>query len=763
MSKSLKSLVIVESPAKASTLKKYLGKDFQVVASVGHIKNLPKSKLGVDVDQGFTAQFVTIKGKEKVIKQIKDEAKKADVIYLAPDPDREGEAIASHIAGEIGEGKQIFRVQFNEITKKAVLKAMEERGQIDQNRVNAQMARRILDRLMGYNLSPLLWDKVRKGLSAGRVQSVALRLVVEREREILAFTPEEYWTITALLDGKSPPPFEARAFHYKGEKFKISNQEEADKVEAAVRAAGLVIRRVEKKERKRNPIAPFITSTLQQEASRKLRFYARKTMSVAQKLYEGMDVGEETPVGLITYMRTDSTRVSAEAVAEAREFIVKNYGPDYMPEKPNEYKTKKSAQDAHEAIRPTSVARTPEMVKDKLSKEEFALYELIWKRFLSSQMTPAVMDTTTVDIEAGEYTLRATGSIMKFDGFLKLYEESVDTPTQDSDKDEKDDKEKRLPADLAEGDKLKLSDLTKKQSFTQPPPRYTEAMLIKEMEEKGIGRPSTYAGIMETIQEREYCKTEDRKLSPSELGMLVSDLLVESFPDIVNVQFTAQMEDELDLVEEGSKVWTNALTDFYTPFKQDLDRAKKSMRNVKAEAEKTDLVCDKCGKPMVIKFGRFGKFLACTGYPECKSTRKLDKNGMPEEKKETPPDEPTDFKCDKCGSPMVIKTGRFGRYIACEKYPECKTTRQISIGVKCPRPECGGDMVRKRSRAGKTFYGCDQYPKCDYSVWAEPVAEACPDCGHPILVKKVLKAGAFLACPEKECKFKKPAPEETPA
>ncbi|MDH5510770.1 MAG: type I DNA topoisomerase [Nitrospinota bacterium] len=756
-----KSLVIVESPAKATTLKKYLGKDFQVVASVGHIKNLPKSKLGVDTENGFKPEFVNIKGKDKVIKSIRDAAKKADVIYLAPDPDREGEAIASHIAMEIGEGKELFRVQFNEITKKAVLKAMEDRGQIDQDRVNAQMARRILDRLMGYNLSPLLWDKVRKGLSAGRVQSVALRLVVEREKEILAFVPEEYWTVTAALEGKSPPTFEAKAFHHQGNKFKIGSGEEANKVEAAIKAAGLVIRKVEKKERKRNPIAPFITSSLQQEASRKLRFYARKTMSVAQKLYEGMDVGEDMPAGLITYMRTDSTRVSGEAVEEARGYIKTNFGEGYLPDKPNEYKTKKSAQDAHEAIRPTSVERTPDKVKDKLSKEEFALYELIWKRFLSSQMTPAVMDTTTVDVEAGEYTLRATGSIMKFDGFLKLYEESVDTPSPNG---EKDDKDKLLPADLAVGDALKLDGVEKKQSFTQPPARYTEAMLIRDMEEKGIGRPSTYAGIMETIQEREYCKTEERRLAPTEMGVLVSDLLVENFPDIVNVEFTAKMEEELDRVEEGSKVWTTALEDFYTPFKADLEKAKKEMRNVKAEAEKTDMTCEKCGKPMVIKFGRFGKFVACTGYPECKNTMKLDKDGVPEEKPEAPPDEPTDFKCDKCGKPMVIKTGRFGRYIACVDYPECKTTRQIPLGVKCPKPDCGGDMVRKRSRAGRFFFGCDKYPDCDYTVWAEPVAEPCPECGHPILVKKALKAGNFLACPLKECGFKKQVvDEEIPA
>ncbi|MDH5639327.1 MAG: type I DNA topoisomerase, partial [Nitrospinota bacterium] len=557
------------------------------------------------------------------------------------------------------------------------------------------------------------------------------------------------------------PSFDAKAFHLKGKKFKIGSGEEADKVEAAIKAGSLVIRKVEKKERKRNPIAPFITSSLQQEASRKLRFYARKTMSVAQKLYEGMDVGEEMPVGLITYMRTDSTRVSGEAVEEARGYIKTNFGGEYMPAKPNEYKTKKSAQDAHEAIRPTSVERTPDKVKGKLSKEEFALYELIWKRFLSSQMTPAVMDTTTVDVEAEAYTLRATGSIMKFDGFLKLYEESVDTPQTNE---ERDDKDKRLPADLAVGDTLKLGGVEKKQSFTQPPARYSEAMLIREMEEKGIGRPSTYAGIMETIQEREYCKTEERRLAPTEMGVLVSDLLVENFPDIVNVEFTAKMEEELDLVEEGSKVWTNALEEFYTPFQADLAKAKKEMRNVKAEAEKTDLTCEKCGKPMVIKFGRFGKFVACTGYPECKNTMKLDKDGVPEEKPEAPPDEPTDFKCDKCGKPMVIKTGRFGRYIACVDYPECKTTRQIPLGVKCPKPDCKGDMVRKRSRAGRFFYGCDKYPDCDYTVWAEPVAEPCPECGHPILVKKSLKAGDFLACPLKECGYKKPvADEETPA
>ena len=474
-------------------------------------------------------------------------------------------------------------------------------------------------------------------------------------------------------------------------------------------------------------------------------------MGVAQKLYEGMDVGEGDPEGLITYMRTDSTRVSDEALTNVRDMIKEKYGDKYVPDEPNVYKKKKSAQDAHEAIRPTSADRTPESIKSKLTKDEFALYELVWKRFVSSQMTPAQMDVTTVDVKAQDYTIRATGSILIFDGFLKVYEETSDQPTAEA----QTDGDKLLPASLAEGDKLKLLDLEQKQHFTQPPARYTEAMLIKDMEEKGIGRPSTYAGIMETIQEREYCKTEERRLSPTELGMLVTDLLVENFPDIVNVEFTAKMEGNLDLVEEGNKEWTVALDDFYKPFEKDLEKAKKHMRNIKEEAEKTDHKCEKCGKGMVIKFGRFGKFLACSGYPECKNTMQIEKDGSIAEKPETPPDEPTDHKCEKCGSPMVIKTGRFGRYIACEKYPECKTTKQISTGIKCPNKDCKGELVKRRTKGGRFFYGCDKYPECDFTTWAEPVEEPCPDCHYTFLTKKVLKSGTFMACANKECSYKK--------
>ncbi|MBI4667432.1 MAG: type I DNA topoisomerase [Nitrospinae bacterium] len=751
-----KGLLVVESPAKAATLKRYLGKDFNVMASMGHIKNLPKSKLGVDIVNGYKPEFVTIKGKASVLKDLKSAAKSAEIIYLAPDPDREGEAIAAHLAEEIsGKGKKIYRVLFNEITKKAVTEAIKNVGEINLNKVNAQMARRILDRLMGYKLSPLLWEKVRKGLSAGRVQSVAMRILVEREKEVRAFVPQEYWTIDGVVEGSSPPPFEVKLAQFKGEKIEIGSGEDAAKIGAAIRAAELVIKKIEKKERKRNPYAPFITSTLQQEASRKLRYNARRTMSVAQRLYEGLDVGEEGPVGLITYMRTDSTRVSAEAITDVRGFIEKEFGGQYMPASPNVYKTGKSAQDAHEAIRPTSVERTPEKMKKHLSKEDLAIYELIWKRFVASQMAQAVFDVTSVDITAGEYTMRATGSIMKFAGFLKVYEETKENADESAD-----DSDKRLPADLAEGQRLKLAELKENQHFTQPPPRYTEASLIRELEERGIGRPSTYAGIVGVIQEREYCQAEDRKLIPSELGILVTDLLVENFPDIINVEFTAQMENELDQVEDGQKNWTLALDDFYKPFEADLNKAREQMRNVKAEAEVTEFVCDNCGKPMVIKFGRFGKFLACSGYPECKTTKKLDASGIPMEKKEAPPDEPTDLKCEKCGSPMVIKTGRFGRYMACSRYPECKTTKQIGIGIKCPKPDCGGELTRKRTKTGKTFYGCDNYPKCDFATWDEPVAEACPDCKHPFLVKKSLKSGVFLKCPNKECGYKKQLEEE---
>ena len=754
-----KGLLVVESPAKATTLKRYLGKDIAVLASMGHIKNLPKSKLGVEVENGYKAEFVTIKGKASVLKELKAAAKKVDTIYLAPDPDREGEAIAAHLAEEIGgKGKTVYRVLFNEITKKAVIAAMENVGEINANKVNAQMARRILDRLVGYKISPLLWDKVRKGLSAGRVQSVAMRLIVEREKEVRAFVPKEYWTIDGMAESSLPPPFEVRLAHYKGEKIEIGSAEDAQKATDSINSANLVITRVEKKERKRHPYAPFITSTLQQDASRKLRFAAKRTMGVAQRLYEGLDVGEEGPVGLITYMRTDSTRVSDDAIKEAREFIGRDLGAAYLPAQPIVYKTNKSAQDAHEAIRPTSVERTPDKMRQYLPKDEMAVYELVWKRFVASQMSSAVFDVTSVDIAAGEYTLRATGSIMKFAGFLKLYEE-----TKETEADAGDDADKRLPSDLAEGLKLKLIEIKPNQHFTQPPPRYTEATLIRELEEKGVGRPSTYAGILDVIQEREYCEAVERKLTPTELGMLVTDLLVESFPDIVNVEFTAQMEGELDQVEEGKKGWTEALDDFYKPFVIDLEKAKTTMRNVRSEAEKTDVVCDKCGKPMVVKFGRFGKFLACTGYPECKSTKKLDKDGSVVEKPEAPPDEPTDGVCEKCGSPMVIKTGRFGRYIACSRYPECKTTKQIGIGIMCPKPGCGGELGRKRTKAGKTFYGCGNYPKCDFAVWDEPVKEPCPECAHPFLVKKVLKTGVQLKCPNKECGYKKELEGNEPA
>lgn len=751
-----KGLVIVESPAKARTLKRYLGKDMAVKASVGHIKNLPKSKLGVDIEGGYKPQFVTIKGKAKVIRELKDAAKTADTIYLAPDPDREGEAIAAHIAEEIGEGREVYRVLFNEITKRAVQEAIKNPGQIDMNKVNAQMARRVLDRLVGYKLSPLLWEKVRKGLSAGRVQSVALRMVVEREKKIQEFKPEEYWTIEGLVEGKNPPPFEVRLHYYKGKKTEIGSAERAEEAARAIEAATLRITRIEKKERRRNPVAPFITSTLQQEASKRLRYNARRTMSIAQRLYEGVEIGEEGPVGLITYMRTDSTRLSSEAVDQARNYILKTWGKEYRPTSANLYKTRKSAQDAHEAIRPTSAERTPESLKKYLSKEELGLYSLIWARFISSQMTPALFDATTVDIEAGEYTLRATGSVMKFAGFLKVYDERAERHQDDTAGDET----KKIPEDIAEGDELKLLKLDKNQHFTQPPPRFTEAMLIRELEEKGIGRPSTYAGIVSIIQQRDYCEMEERRLKPTELGVLVSGLLVENFPNILNEEFTARMEAELDQVEEGKKAWTDALDDFYKPFETTLEKARAQMRNVKEEAEKTEHVCDKCGKPMVIKFGRFGRFLACSGYPECKNTMKLGKDGQAVPKEEPPPDEPTDLVCDKCGKPMVIKTGRFGRFIACEDYPRCKTTRQIGIGIKCPREGCGGELTRKRTKRGKTFYGCGRYPKCDFAVWDEPVDEPCPKCGYPFLVKKVLKSGVFLRCPDKECDFQKETEEQ---
>lgn len=758
-----KSLVIVESPAKANTLKKFLGKGFDVKASVGHIRDLPKRKLAVDVENNFEPEYVTIRGKGKVITDLKKAAKKADKIYLAPDPDREGEAIAHHIEFLIREKTkaEIYRVMFNEITKTAVKAAIENPGKINLNLFNAQQARRILDRLVGYKISPLLWKKVQRGLSAGRVQSVALRLICERERAIKAFVPEEYWSITANLEGDKPPAFIAKLLKVEGEKADIKSEDESSRILSDLKDAEFPVVDIQKKKRKRKPFPPFITSTLQQEASRKVRFSPKKCMTIAQMLYEGISLGSEGSVGLITYMRTDSTRISQEAMNGVRAFVKTNYGADYLPEKPNSYKSKKSSQDAHEAVRPTYMDYPPSEIKQYLTKDQLALYELIWNRFVSSQMAPAEFDQTSVDIEAKKYLFRATGSVMTFPGFMKVYVESEDDKETTDEKSSKDeDKVMELPR-LSVGEKMKLLEMIPKQHFTQPPPRFSEALIIKELEEKGIGRPSTYAATIGVIKDREYVLSENRRLHPSELGFLVNDQLVENFPDILNVDFTANLENQLDMIEEGKKEWVDTLKAFYAPFKKDLEVAEVKMKDFKSEAIETDEVCEKCGNKMVIKRGRFGKFLACSGYPECKNTKQVPaENESDGENQTKPADEPVKEICPTCGAGMVIKAGRFGKFIACVNYPECKTTKSISIGVKCPEEDCGGEIVEKRSRKGRTFYGCNQYPKCKFAAWNRPVLKNCPKCDSTYLVERYKEGEKYLSCPVKECDFREDAKED---
>lgn len=748
-----KSLLIVESPTKVKTLKKIVGKDFVVKASVGHIKDLPKKKLGVDVDNNFAPDYITIRGKGKILSELKAAAKKVDNIYLAPDPDREGEAIAFHIGNEVSRFTQgkIYRVSFNEITKKAVREAIKNPTQLNPNRVNAQQARRILDRLVGYKISPLLWKKVRRGLSAGRVQSVALRIVCDREKEILAFKSEEYWSVTLDLEGKIPPQFPAKLFKIDDQKAEIPNQEVADAICKEQAGAQLVLEEIVKKERKRKPTAPFITSTLQQEASRKLNFSPKKTMMLAQNLYEGVSLGGKGTVGLITYMRTDSTRMADEAVTGVRKYIESRYGKEYLPKAANVYKSKKTAQEAHEAVRPTDVTLDPSSIKEHMSRDLYRLYQLIWSRFVSCQMVPAIMDTTAFDIRNGKYLFRANGSILKFPGFMKVYVEGSDEESKEGEKAGAKATDRILPA-LEKGEELKLLQINPEQHFTQPPPRYTEALLVKDLEEKGIGRPSTYASIISVIKDRDYiASNEDKRLQPTELGFLVYDLLIENFPDIMNAQFTANMENQLDLIEEGKMEWVQALNAFYDPFKADLEEAEKKMKDIKSQVEETDEVCEKCDQSMIIKWGRFGKFMACSGYPECKNTKDLSKGDEPG--KSAPP-ETVEGECEKCQAPLILKMGRFGKFVACSKYPECKFTRPIDLGISCPEEGCKGNISPRRSKRGKTFYGCSQYPNCNFISWDKPVDEACPECKHPFLVEKWKKdKGVSIVCGK--CGYKK--------
>ena len=702
-----KSLVIVESPAKAKTINKFLGKDFIVMASVGHVKDLPKSKLGIDIENGFEPHYEAIKGKANTIKELKKAGKSADRIFLAPDPDREGEAIAWHIAEEIDKkNEKTSRVLFNEITEKAVKEAIAHPIALDQNKYEAQQARRVLDRLVGYQVSPILLDKVRRGLSAGRVQSVAVRLICDREREIQAFIPREYWSVTARFETLGGDAFTAKLAKKDGQKIELNNGDDAKAALAELEGAPYKVAEVETKETKRNPAAPFTTSKLQQEAARKLGFTAKKTMMLAQQLYEGVELGDEGPVGLISYMRTDSTRVSAEAVASARDFIQLKYGADYLPKGPNIYKSKKKSQDAHEAIRPTYFQYSPDDVKKHLSKDQHRLYQLIWNRFIACQMTQALIDQTRAQIQAKNYTFNASGSTVKFPGFMAVYIEGQDIEEE---------KEEKLPA-LKKDESLKLLGLDPDQHFTQPPPRFTEASLVKELEEQGIGRPSTYASIISTIQDREYVLKDGKQLKPTELGFTVTDMLVESFPEILNVEFTARMEEELDQIEDGQMEWRTAMTEFYGPFSASLEKAKKEMKNIKAEEIPTDIVCEKCSSMMVIKWGRKGKFLACSAYPECKNTKDFTtgEDGKIVALEKTA--EVTETQCPTCGKQMVVKSGRFGRFLACSDYPNCKSTLPYSTGVPCPEGD-GGMLVERRTKKGRVFFSCSKYPSCKFATW----------------------------------------------
>lgn len=754
----MKSLVIVESPAKANTINKILGKDFSVKASIGHVKDLPKKEMGVDVEKGFEPSYVIIPGKEKILRELKRAAREAEKVYLAPDPDREGEAIAWHIATEISDsrssspGGKIFRVTFNEITERAVLEAVKNPGRIDMDKVDAQQARRILDRLVGYGLSPLLWKKVRRGLSAGRVQSVAVKLIVDREREIDAFQKEEYWNINLQLEGSQPPPFRARLYKYHGspvvdreaegrERFLIRTSEDAEGVKREIENQSLYLSKIEKKERKRTPYPPFTTSSMQQEAARKLRFTAKRTMLLAQQLYEGIELGQEGSVGLITYMRTDSVRLAPEAQQWARDYVEKRFGKDYVPERPPAYRSKSGAQEAHEAIRPTDMHRPPEAVKQFLSKDLYNLYTLIWNRFIASQMSPSRLEQTSFIIENREKTfeIRASGTVVRFDGFMALYSES---------KDEIEEEEGGILPHLKTGDALRLIEIRPTQHFTQPPPRYTEATLVKTLEEKEIGRPSTYAAILSTIQDRKYVHKVEGRFAPTELGIVVNDLLVDKFPELIDIGFTAKMENELDSIEEGKMKWARVVKDFYKPFSRDLSEATKTLGKIKPADIPTDIMCEKCGMPMVIKWGRHGRFMACSGYPNCKNTRPL------EGRENEGTAQVTEERCGVCGSPMVLRSGRFGKFLACSRYPECKTTKPLSTGVKCP--EDGGDIVERRTKRGRLFWSCGNYPKCKFAAWNKPVSEKCPQCGSGFLFEKRDKTGQVIRfCHKKECGYKK--------
>jgi len=750
-----KPLIVVESPTKIRTIKQYLGNKYNVAATVGHIKDLPAKEMGIDVENGFKPKYINIPGKQKAIRTLKQAAGSATEIYLAPDPDREGEAIAWHVSEVLKKkGRKFYRVLFHELTKNAIIEAITSPGKLHKTKYEAQQTRRILDRLVGYQISPLLWRKVKGALSAGRVQSVALRIICERERAIWAFESEEYWSITAHLEGDSPPPFTAKLVKQKGKKITIPNEKKSSDIVNDLSGKDFVIEKVLKKTRKRNPLPPFITSKLQQESIRKLRFSARKTMILAQQLYEGVALGSGEPVGLITYMRTDSIRISKESAKEALALIKKRFGNDYAPDKPRFFKNRKKVQDAHEAIRPTSVFNTPEKVAPHLSKEQLVLYRLIWQRFVASQMQPAIINQVAVVIKSGDYLFSANGSSIKFSGFMALYM-SVDEEI------ESEKKTKQLPK-LSEGMILKLLQIEPKQHFTLPPPRFSEASLVKELEENGIGRPSTYAAILSTIRGKGYVELTKGYFVPNELGFIVNDLLVENFPEVFNVEFTARMEDDLDRVESAEINSLDILTRFFGPFKKKLDKASKNMLSMKGVGLPTGISCPECNKELNIKVGKNGHFLACNGYPDCTYSRDYTRDEKGKVKPIEPSmDEISEKVCKKCGKSMVLKTGRYGKFLACSGYPDCKNTESINstgngkkTGVKCPEKDCTGDLVERKSKRGKIFYGCSNFPDCTFATWDKPVDKKCPDCRASFLVEKTTKKqGTVQSCLKKGCGY----------
>ncbi len=753
------NLVIMESPSKASTVKGYLGSSYKVIASAGHVRDLPKSTLGVDIENHFEPHYINIRGKGDIIKEIKKEAKNANKIFLATDPDREGEAISWHIAGALGiPTDKIQRVTFNEITKSVVKAAIKQPRPLDMDMVNAQQTRRILDRIVGYKLSPFLWKTVRSGLSAGRVQSVATKILVDRENEIRAFVPEEYWTIDATLISPDKKAFAARFWGDHSGKIRLSNEAAAMKVVNTVKGQPFTVDAVKRSNRKKHPAPPFTTSTMQQEASRKLNFQSQRVMRVAQELYEGVNLGSELGglQGLITYMRTDSLRVSTEAQAAAAELIRSKYGDSYCPETPRIYKTRAGAQDAHEAIRPARVEIEPAMIRRQLSADQYKLYKLIWERFVASQMESADLATLTVDFDCHGYLFRTSGYTVTFPGYMAVYEESTDEGRRTAD-DPEEQRDLRIPA-LKQGEILPSESIDPARHFTEAPPRYTEGSLIKLLEEKGIGRPSTFATIITTIVSRGYVKREGKALVPTQLGEVTNDIMIANFSTVVDEKFTAHMEDDLDGIEAGKDSMANVLSRFWTDFEKQLTAAESTIGSINVElpVEKTDMICDKCGAQMIVKNGRFGKFAACPNYPTCKNTKPLDGGQSEEKKKEVPV---ADMFCELCGAPMVQRTGRYGSFYACSKYPTCKFTKQKTRDIGVPCPKCGAKMVMKTGRNKMVFYSCERYPECDFSSWDMPTQEKCPNCGDMLFRKK---GKSLLVCHNKPCGYSRevePLPE----